>query len=178
MIPVSIVMRFKRILQHSWLNEAATQRALPPDLLERLRQRVAASEQRHTGEIRIYVETSLPFSYLRRSESTADLTRQRALSEFGKLRVWDTANNNGVLIYLLLAEHAIEIVADRGLNALMAPQDWQVMVLRMRTAFQKLQYEEGLTQAVAEISTLLVQYFPLHAGEANPNELPDTPSVN
>lgn len=177
-MPVSLFMRLKRILQHSWLSESATQRSLPPDLVERLRQRVTASEQRHSGEIRIYVETSLPLSYLWRDASTPELTRQRALSEFGKLRVWDTANNNGVLIYLLLAEHAIEVVADRGLNTLMAPQDWQAMVLRMRAAFQQNQYEEGLTQALAEISALLVQHFPLHEGETSPNELSDAPIVN
>ena len=78
--------------------------------MERLARRVAASEQRHSGEVRIYVEAGLPLSYLWRDATP----RERAVAMFGKLRVWDTEQNNGVLIYLLLAEHAIEIVADRG----------------------------------------------------------------
>ena len=81
--------------------------------LARLQARVAASEATHSGEIRLCIEAGLPLSYLRR-RATA---RERAVAMFGKLRVWDTAHNNGVLIYLLLAEHAIEIVADRGLSA-------------------------------------------------------------
>ena len=84
-------------------------------------QRVAASEARHSGQIRICVEAGLPFSYLwrhvRRGVPLRQVIRQRAVTMFGKLRVWDTERNNGVLIYLLLAEHAIELVADRGLNA-------------------------------------------------------------
>jgi uncharacterized membrane protein len=109
-----MLSRIKRIFKHRWLDDGTTQRAIPPDMLQRLQQRVAASEQRHSGEIRIYVEASLPLSYLWRDASTRAITRQRALAMFSKLRVWDTANNNGVLIYLLLAEHAIEVVADRG----------------------------------------------------------------
>ena len=173
-----MLKRLKRILRHRWLDASATQRAIPPDMLRRLQQRVAASEQHHSGEIRIYVEAGLPLSYLRRDASTRQITRQRALALFGKLRVWDTANNNGVLIYLLLAEHAIELVADRGLNDVVEPQVWQAMVSRMSTTFQRGQFEDGLTQALEEVSALLVQHFPLGAGEANRNELPDSPELN
>ncbi len=169
--------RIKRILKHRWLDETATRRALTPEILQRLQQRVAASEQRHSGEIRIFVETSLPLSYLWRDSPTRDLTRQRALTEFGKLRVWDTANNNGVLIYLLLAEHAIEIVADRGLSQVIEPTVWEAMVKRMGSAFKDSQFEDGLTQALEEISALLVRHFPLQEGDVNPNELPDAPVV-
>jgi uncharacterized membrane protein len=97
---------------------------------------------------------------------------------FSKLRVWDTAQNNGVLIYLLLAEHAIELVADRGLNDRVPPAEWQAMVARMGAAFRKGQFEEGLTQSLEEVSALLVQHFPLVAGQVNPNELPDDPAVH
>jgi uncharacterized membrane protein len=96
---------------------------------------------------------------------------------FSKLRVWDTASNNGVLIYLLLAEHAIEIVADRGLNEVVEPQVWQAMVSRMRAAFHQGQFEDGLTHALEEVSALLVKHFPLKAGQRNPNELPDSPAL-
>jgi uncharacterized membrane protein len=170
--------RIKRVFKHRWFDESETRRAVPPDMLKRLQQRVAASEQRHSGEIRIYVEAGLPLSYLLTDASTPQVTRQRALSIFGKLRVWDTANNNGVLIYLLLAEHAIEIVADRGLSQAVNPQVWQEMVSRMSHAFKQGQFEEGLTHALEEVSALLVTHFPLAAGDANPNELPDRPVLN
>lgn len=173
-----MLRRIKRILKHRWLDEAATRCAIPPDMRQRLQQRVAASEQRHSGEIRIYVEAGLPLSYLWTDASTKQITHQRALAMFSKLRVWDTAHNNGVLIYLLLAEHAIELVADRGLNDVVEPQVWQAMVSRMSAAFRRGQFEDGLTQALEEVSALLVQYFPLGAGEVSPNELPDSPVLN
>lgn len=173
-----MLSRIKRILKHRWLDDGTTQRAIPPDMLQRLQQRVAASEQRHSGEIRIYVETSLPLSYLWRDAPTRHITRQRALAMFSKLRVWDTANNNGVLIYLLLAEHSIEVVADRGLNEVVEPKVWQTMVSGMRNAFQQGQFEDGLTQALEEVSALLVQHYPLAAGARNPNELPDAPVLS
>ena len=102
------------------------------------------ARRRHSGEIRISVEAGLPLSYLWR-----DLTaRDRAVTLFGKLRVWDTEHNNGVLIYLLLAEHAIEIVADRGLARHVAAAQWQALVAGMREAFRAGRFEEGLLQAV------------------------------
>src|SRR4029453_19375983 len=113
--------RLLRILKHRAFDDTDTRRAIGPALLERLRQRVAASERRHSGEIRLCVEAGLPLSYLWRDLSA----RERALTMFGKLRVWDTEHNNGVLIYLLLAEHAIEIVADRGLDRRVPRAPWQ-----------------------------------------------------
>jgi uncharacterized membrane protein len=96
---------------------------------------------------------------------------------FGKLRVWDTAHNNGVLIYLLLAEHAIEIVADRGLDSHVDDAAWAAMTQRMSAAFRDGRFEDGLTQALEEISALLVEHFPLGEGELDVNELPDEPVV-
>lgn len=173
-----MLKRLKRILRHTWQDASSTRCAIPPDMLGRLQQRVAASEQRHSGEIRIYVEAALPLSYLWSHAPTGHITRQRALAMFGKLRVWDTAKNNGVLIYLLLAEHAIELVADRGLNEVVTPQAWQAIVSRMRAAFKQGQFEEGLTHALEEVSALLVQHFPLAPGEISPNELPDAPILS
>jgi uncharacterized membrane protein len=170
--------RLKRIFKHRWRDAITTERVIPAAMVERLQQRVAASEQRHSGEIRIYIEAGLPLSYLWRQAPTPQITRQRALAMFGKLRIWDTANNNGVLIYLLLAERSIELVADRGLNAVVAPPVWQAMVTRMGSAFKAGQFEEGLAQALDEVSALLVQHFPRGAGAFNPNELPDSPVLN
>ena len=96
---------------------------------------------------------------------------------FGKLRVWDTEHNNGVLIYLLLAEHAIEIVADRGIDAARRRRQWARMAQRMGAAFREGRFEDGLTQALEEVSALLVAHFPLAEGQADRNELPDAPVV-
>jgi uncharacterized membrane protein len=93
------------------------------------------------------------------------LTRQRAVTMFGKLRVWDTEHNNGVLIYVLLAEHAIEIVADRGVARHVSPDQWQAMVSRMASAFREQRYEDGLTQALEETSALLMDYFSVDASQ-------------
>ena len=161
----------RRVLRHRWLDEADTRKAIPPELAERLMRRVAASEQRHTGEVRLYVEAGLPMSYLWRDAAT----RERAVALFGKLRVWDTEHNNGVLIYLLLAERAIEVVADRGLASKVAPAQWQAIVTRLGSALRDGRFEEGLTQALEEVSALLVAHFPAQAGAENPNELPDAP---
>lgn len=174
--------KLKTILKHLWLDASDAQRAIAPDMLNQLASRVAASERRHSGEIRICVEASLPISYLWRmnKENTiARLTRQRALTMFGKLRVWDTEHNNGVLIYLLLAEHAIEIVADRGVARHVDQAHWQAMVARMAQAFRENRYEDGLTQALEETSALLMAHFAIDGAQGdapnNPNELPDAP---
>ena len=171
MARASLASRVARLLRHRWLDEADTHKAVPPAMLTRLMQRVAASEARHSGEIRICVEASLPSSYVWR-DATA---RERAVAMFGKLRVWDTEHNNGVLVYLLLAERAIEIVADRGVDARVPPAQWAAMVARMGGAFREGRFEDGLTQALDAVSALLVQHFPLQPGQANPNELPDEP---
>ena len=166
--------KLKRILKHRWLDDSDTRRAVPPELLHHLTRRVAASEQRHTGEVRICVEAALPLSYLWRGAKA----RERAVMMFGKLRVWDTEHNNGVLIYLLLADHAIELVADRGLNQHVSAAQWQAMVQHLGAAIKEGRFEDGLTQALEEVSAVLVQHFPLAEGESNPNELPNAPMLN
>lgn len=166
---MGLVQRLARIFRHRWLDETDALRALGPQGLQRLEQRVASSERAHSGEIRLCVEAGLPLSYLWRDATP----RQRAVTMFGKLRVWDTEHNNGVLIYLLLAEHAIEIVADRGLARHVPPEQWAALVAGMREAFRAGRFEQGLNDAVDAVDTLLRQHYPLAAGEANPNELPD-----
>ena len=161
--------RFARILQHRWLDDTDSRRALPADAVARLEARVAASEQRHGGEICISVEAGLPLSYLWRRLHA----RQRAVTLFGKLRVWNTEHNNGVLIYLLLAEHAIEIVADRGITRRVPQATWDSLVVTMREDFRSGRFERGLMQAVDAVDGLLCRHFALAAGESNPNELPD-----
>ncbi|MGJ3701960.1 TPM domain-containing protein [Variovorax sp. AFSI2.2] len=169
----SLFSKLGRIWRHQWMDEADVRRVLPDAAMERLAARVGASERRHSGEIRICVEAGLPWSYLRRNASA----RERAVTLFGKLRVWDTQHNNGVLIYLLLAEHAIEIVADRGIDAHVDDAEWAAMAQRMGAAFREGRFEDGLTQALEEMSALLVAHFPLAENQPDTNELPDAPVV-
>jgi uncharacterized membrane protein len=167
------IKKWLRIFKHIWKDESDVRRALPAELLARMAQRVVASEQRHTGEIRICVEAGLPWSYLKRHAPP----RERAVTMFGKLRVWDTEHNNGVLIYLLLADRAIELVADRGLNRHVSPAQWQAMVSRLGAAFAEGRFEDGLTQALEEVSAVLVAHFPNEPGTLRRNEQPDEPVV-
>jgi uncharacterized membrane protein len=142
----------------------------------RLARRITASEGRHSGEVRLCVEAALPLSYLWRITDEASvrvLTRERAVSWFGRLGVWDTRDNNGVLIYLLLAERSIEFVADRGLTSRVEQARWQAMVDRLAAHLRRGDFEDGMTQALEEVSALLVEQFPAEAGDPNPNELPD-----
>jgi uncharacterized membrane protein len=160
---------WRRWLHHCSLDQRDLRRALSLAALARVQAAVAASEAGHSGEIRISVEAGLPLSYLQRGLGS----RERAVMLFGKLRVWDTEHNNGVLIYLLLADHAIEVVADRGLTRRVPQAQWDELVAGMREAFRSHQFEPGLMQALATVDALLRQHFPLAPGQANPNELPD-----
>ena len=177
-------------LRHRWMNDSASHRLLAGGLGERLQRRVAASEQRHTGQVRVCVEAALPLSYLWRHlrfrVPLGQVVRERAVMLFGKLRVWDTAGNNGVLIYLLLAERGIEIVADRGLNDVITPPQWEAVLQRMSVLLREDRFEDGLTQALEEVSAMLVTHFPRDGvvGVQNAatgrsagigNELPDAP---
>lgn len=160
-----------RLVRHRWYDEGDARRKLGADALARIESHIAASETQHDGEIRVCVEAGLPFSYIRRGAGS----RERALAMFGKLRVWDTERNNGVLVYLLLAEHAIEIVADRGLAARVPAGTWSELAADMREAFRRGDFEAGLLRAVDDVDRLLVTHFPVRPGASNPNELPDAP---
>jgi len=161
--------RISRILKHRWRDEADAARALGKSALKRLEDRVAASEHGHSGEIRLCVEAGLPLPDLWRDTTP----RQRAVTLFGTLGVWNTEHNNGVLIYLLLAERAIEIVADRGLARHVGAAHWDTLVAGMREAFRAGRFEEGLNQAIDAVDALLRQHYALAEGAPNPNELPD-----
>lgn len=170
----SLMAHGARWWRHRWMHERAAERAVPPALAEQLQARVNASEARHSGEIVVCVEAALPNSDLWRAGREMPLPAvilERALSWFGKLRVWDTEHNNGVLIYLMLAERQVEIVADRGISRHVPDAHWQAVVQHLGEHLQTGDFDSGLTQALQEVSALLVEHFPLQAGEANPNEL-------
>jgi uncharacterized membrane protein len=165
-----------RLIKHRLLDDGDARRALGTEALARIETRVAASEARHSGQIRVCVEAGLPLSYLTRHASARD----RAVAMFGKLRVWDTAHNNGVLIYLLLAERAIEIVADRGIAAHVDAGEWTAITAQMEGAFRGGEFAAGLYRAIDAVDALLVQHFPRIDGASAgdyPNELPDAPVV-
>ncbi len=172
---------WRLMLRHRWQDGRDSQRAVPPDMAKRLSARVAASERRHSGELRLCVEASLPMDSLwqhaRHGAPLGLVMRERALSLFGRLRVWDTAHNNGVLIYVLLAERHIDIVADRGLNERVSTQAWAQVAERLAQAFKANLIEDGLTAALAEVSALLVQHFEVPASAHNPDELANEPVV-
>jgi len=162
----------KRLLRHRLWDEDDARRVLPAEALARLQQAVAASEVRHSGEIRICIEAGLPLSYLWRGATA----RERAVAMFGRLGVWDTEQNNGVLVYLLLAEHRIELVADRALARRVAPEHWQRLVDGMGEAFRAGRFEQGLLDVIVAVDALLVAHFPRAAdAAARLNELPDEP---
>ena len=160
-------MKLGRLIRHRLYDERDAERAIGNDAMARLRQRVADSERQHSGEIRICIEAGLPLSYLWRDADA----NERAVALFGKLRVWDTEHNNGVLI----AEHGIEILADRGLNARVPPQTWRALTDGMSGAFKAGRFEEGLARAIDAVDALLREHFPVDPAERNTNELPDTP---
>lgn len=171
-----MLSRWIRLLRHRWADDSA--RTVRPEVLQRLQSRVADSEALHSGEIRICIEAGLPNSYLLRPDTTATLVRQRAMAQFGRLRVWDTEQNNGVLIYLCLAERAIELVADRGVNRLASESQWSEIVSRLAHALKDGQFEQGLSQSVDAVGAVLARHYPLQPGQSNPNELPDTPALS
>lgn len=168
---MGLLRELRRWGRHRWLDETDARRALGDAALGRLAARVTESERGHSGQIRLCVEAGLPLSYLWRGASP----RERALTMFGKLRVWDTEHNNGVLIYLLLADRAIEIVADRALARQVPSAVWQDIVARMRTVLLSDGMENSLRLAVDEVDRLLRANFGRVADEPpGPNELPDT----
>ncbi len=174
-----MLQRLWTVLRHAWLDAGDTRRALPEAAQQRVAAAVAQAEQGHTGELRICVEAALPGSYLwrhlREGTALATLAQQRALMQFGKLGVWDTEHNNGVLVYVLLAEHRIELVADRAVHARVGAAGWAAVVEHLGSTIASGQLEQGLSQAVGEVALHLRTHFPLDAQARNPNELGDAP---
>lgn len=159
-----------------WLKHLFTatpaRRHFPPATLTAIQHAIAAGEQRHLGEICFVVEGALPW----RAALAGQTPRQRAHELFGQLRVWDTHANSGVLLYLLLADHAIEIVADRGIAARVDPAQWQAICAGLRQRCTVGEFQAGAIAAVEQISDLLAAQIPAN-GRANPDELPDRPIV-
>ncbi len=160
-----------RWIKHLFLDDFAVQRAFPRSALKAIESAIARQEQRHRGELRFVVEGGLPLMpFLARRTA-----HERAIDLFSQLRIWDTEDNAGALIYLLLADRRVEIVADRGIHARVGAAAWDAICREMQSAFAAGRFEAGAILGVEAISDLIATHFP--PGGENPNELPDTPVV-
>ena len=157
-------MDFKR-----WARHLFFPRKFPKEALPAIEQAIKRGEATHRGEIRFAAEDALDGPELLAGESA----RARAIEVFSELRVWDTEENNGVLIYLLLADHDIEIVADRGINARVTRAEWERICRGMEQGLARGAYARAVVEGIQEISLLLARHYPARPGGRN--ELPDQP---
>lgn len=164
-------MQIKRTLSHLLYSRRQLHKAFPASSLAAIESLIHAAEAGHSGEIRFAVEAALDWPALR-----ADLSaRERALEVFSQLRVWDTEHNNGVLVYLLLADRDVEIVADRGVHLRVGAAGWEAICRDMESYFRRGEFETGLRTGIAEIAAQLRSHFPSATDERN--ELSDQPAV-
>ncbi|UZE50828.1 TPM domain-containing protein [Rhodopseudomonas sp. P2A-2r] len=164
-------MSIARISRHLVANRSRVRKAFPPHALAAIEQAIKASEQGHAGQIRFVVEGALDGAPLFRNQSA----RARALDVFSNLRIWDTEHNNGVLIYLLLADRDVEIVADRGVHAHVGADGWEAICRAMEADFRAGHFERGVLAGIHAVTQHLVRHFPKRG--RGDNELPDAPVV-
>ncbi|MBC3921010.1 TPM domain-containing protein [Undibacterium sp. CY18W] len=157
----------RRITKHLLTTHNELRRVFPPLSLQAIEQAIKASESSHLGEIRFVVEAALECGPLIRGQTA----RARAIDVFSQLHIWDTAHNNGVLIYLLLADRDVEIVADRGIHTRTSSDEWEQICRMMESAFKLEQYEQGAIRGIQAVSQHLTKHFPVNGD--NLNELPD-----
>ena len=162
-------MKIKRMVNHLLATHGQVKRAFPASALREIEQIIKASEAEHTGEIRFVVESGLDGASLFKDQSA----RERAIDLFSQLRVWDTQDNSGLLIYLLLADRAVEIVADRGISAKVSPHEWTKICGQMEMAFRQSDYARGVVGGLQSVTHHLVEHFP--ADGRSGNELSDKP---
>jgi hypothetical protein len=162
-------MAVQRFMQHLLFTDWQVQRAFGPACLDAIEHAIHAGEKRHGGEIRFAVEGGLDALRLIQNQSA----RERALEVFSQLRVWDTEHNNGVLMYVLLADHAVEIVADRGIHAHVGEAGWTAICEDMQRAFAQKAFEAGALAGIAAVTAILGTHFP--SSGTRVNALPDAP---
>lgn len=164
-------MDWKRLLRHLVTDHHSVRRAFPSAALQAIEKAIGEEERRHDGQLRFAVEASLPLGELLRGVDS----RRRAIGWFGRLGVWDTHHNAGVLIYLLLADRRVELVADRGIHSKVGTAAWEAICGEMQQEFARGQFERGVVIGVRAISDLLAAHFPYSSEHRN--ELPDKPVV-
>lgn len=162
--------RIMRLLRHLVTTRWQVRRAFGAADRQAIEDAIQAGEQRHAGELRVAIEAALPFA-----DVLGGLTpRERALQVFRELDVWDTQLDNGVLVYVLYAEHAIEIVADRGYRGKVEPAQWDALCVAAAEACRDGRPGAAVTDLVTQLGALIAVHFPT-TDAADPNELPDTP---
>ena len=166
-------MHWKRLFRHLFSTHSDLRRAFPPAALSEIEAAIAESEHRHCGEIRVAIEAGLDPAQAWRGQSPGD----RALEVFARLGVWDTAANNGVLIYVLLADRAVHIIADRGYEGRVASEEWAAACRAMESSFGRGEYRKGMLNGLHHVGGLVARHFPVAAGQRNPDELPNRPVV-
>jgi uncharacterized membrane protein len=164
-------MNWRRILRHLAMPSWRVRQCFPKPAMRAIERAIRESERRHRGQICFAVEAALDAGRLWRGLSA----RERALEVFARLRVWDTEHNNGVLIYLLLADRDVEIVADRGIHACVGADEWERICREMEAHFRAARFEDGTLAGIEAVSALLARHFP-GPGAAGEN-LPDRPVV-
>jgi hypothetical protein len=163
-------MRITRVCRH-WLSPRwVVRRAFTQDVLAEIRTAITEGERRHDGEIRFAVEGAMPWSYLSRDAHP----RERAVMAFSKLRVWDTARNTGVLIYVNLADRDVEIVADRGVAHVVGKSRWVEICSAMERSFAEGRWRDGALAGVTAVNDALAAVAPAVPGD-QANEVPDRP---
>lgn len=160
-----------RFYKHLTAARWQIRRCLPARSMNNIENAIRASETLHMGELRFAVEAGLDWPELFSGISS----RERAIEVFANLRIWDTEQNSGVLIYLLLADRKVEIIADRGINAHVGNSIWQDICKAMEIKFHAGDFEGGVILGISKISTLMLQHFPAHT--ENSNELPNQPAI-
>jgi uncharacterized membrane protein len=166
--------RSRRLWRHLATDHKAVRRVFPDPALAVIEAAIAAGEERHTGQVCVAIEAALPPARVLRHVTP----RERALEVFGQLRVWDTEENAGVLLYLLLADRDVEIVADRGIHARVGDAEWESICQALEADFRAGRPVDGVVRAVARMSEVLATHFPAVRNEvARHNELPDRPTV-
>jgi uncharacterized membrane protein len=161
----------RRALRHLFAGSA--QALYPNASLQKIAAAIAEGETQHRGQVCFAVESSLPVTAVLAGREA----RHCAHEAFAHLRVWDTAANNGVLVYLLMADHQIEIVADRGLDGLVAPSQWEAVCQQMEQRLRAGEAEVAALKSVEMVSALLAEHFPRTGADAIDNELPDHPRI-
>jgi len=164
-------MDISRIIRHVFFPDWQVRRAFPKASLDSVEAAIRSSEQNHVGEVRFVVEASLEGIALWQGQTA----RARAIDVFSHLRIWDTEGNNGVLIYVLLADRSVEIVADRGIHACTGDEPWATICRDMEVAFSRSEFQLGTLNGITAIANVIGQHFPPH--EKRKNELPDAPVV-
>lgn len=166
-------MDLKRIVRHLSMPPWRVRRSFPEAALHAIEQAVRDSEQQHTGQICVAIEGALDGLSLLRGQTA----NERAVELFSQLRVWDTADNNGVLIYLLLADRDVEIVADRGIHQRVGAAGWEQVCQSMESQLRSGDLSGGVLSGIRAVGAYLAAHFPLSAGTTRPDGLSDRPAI-